>query len=376
MSAEREARAALSAVVEPGDERVAERLEKAGAEAAWHAVRGGDDGVDPTGLLRRRSEHADGAEILERAEGLGVRYLCPGEPGWPEPLLATAATMAFGTDRVPPPFGLYLRGEADLAASVRSAVAVVGARSATRYGERVGSDLAADLALAGWTVVSGAAYGIDAVAHRGALALGGITIAVLASGVDVPYPRAHADLLDRIAANGLVVSEVPPGSRPMRSWFIARNRIIAALTAGTVVVEAAARSGALNTARWADKLSREVLAVPGPVTSSQSAGCHTLIRDRGARLVADATDVLDAVGRLGGDAAPLRQSETRPIDLLRPVQRLVRERMVADGPSSVEMLTQATGLDAVSLRRVLRELTIAGWVSEVPGGWRLGSPGP
>ncbi|TDE14113.1 DNA-processing protein DprA [Jiangella asiatica] len=376
MSRDREARAALSAVVEPGEETVAVRLEEAGAVATWNAVRDGDDALDKTGLLRRRAVRVDGAGVLARAERLGIDFLCPGDPGWPAPLNAMAATMTFGADRVPPPFGLYVRGDVDLSGAVDHAVAIVGARNASRYGERVASDLAADLALSGWTVVSGAAFGIDGVAHRGALTVGGVTIAVLASGVDVPYPRGHTDLLDRIAASGVVVSEVPPGSRPMRSWFLARNRIIAALTAGTVVVEAAARSGALNTARWADKLSREVLAMPGPVTSALSVGCHDLVRDHGATLVTDARDVLDAVGQLAADAAPLRQGEERPFDRLLPVQRMVREHMSAEGPSSVDLLVRATGLEGARVRRALRELAIGGWVTQVPGGWCLGSRVP
>ena len=155
----------------------------------------------------------------------------------------------------------------------------------------------------GATVVSGAAIGIDGAAHRGALAVDGATVAVLACGVDRVYPAAHATLLERIAATGLVVSEYPPGSVPARHRFLVRNRLIAALGAGTVVVEAALRSGAQRTAADTEALGRLVMAVPGPVTSGPSAGCHQLIRD-GALLVTSADDVLEAVGRLGVDLAP------------------------------------------------------------------------
>lgn len=371
-SAERAARAALSAVTEPGDKAIAVRVRDTGAEATWRAVCEGDDTIDRTRLLRRRAAQVDGAELLERADGLGIRYLCPGEPGWPAPLDVMTETLDVG-EKVPPPPGLWLIGDGDLAALAQSAVAVVGSRNCSRYGERVASDLATDLALAGWTVVSGAAFGIDAAAHRGALAVGGSTVAVLACGVDVPYPRTHAQLLERIAAGGLVVSEVPPGSRPMRAWFLERNRIIAALSAGTVVVEAAPRSGALSTASWTQKLSRETLVVPGPVTSALSAGCHTLVRDGAATLVTCVADVLEAVGRLGEVDVPHPQSEARPIDALLPAQLMVREEMRSRALETAADLAVRTGLPAGTVAGVLRELAAGGWVRRVDGGWRLGS---
>ncbi|TDC56947.1 DNA-protecting protein DprA [Jiangella ureilytica] len=371
-SADRAARAALSAVTEPGDTAIAVRLRDTGAAATWRAICAGDDALDKTHVLRRRAERVDGAEVLERAERLGIRYLCPGEPGWPAPLDVMAATLDYG-EPVPPPLGLWLSGDGDLAALAESAVAVVGSRNCSRYGERVASDLATDLALAGWTVVSGAAFGIDAAAHRGALAVGGTTLAVLASGVDLPYPRSHAQLLERIAADGLVLSEVPPGSRPMRQWFLERNRIIAALSAGTVVVEAAPRSGALNTASWTQKLSRETLVVPGPVTSALSAGCHTLVRNGAATLVTGVADVLEAVGRLGEVTAPDPEIEARPIDALRPAQRMVREVMLAGAVETTADLAVRAGVPASTAARVLRELAAGGWVTRVDGGWRLGA---
>ncbi len=371
-SADRAARAALSAVTEPGDERIALRVRDAGAEATWQAVLGGDDALDRSRTSRRRAEHVGGGELLERAEQLGIQYLCPGEPGWPAPLDAMAVTLDYG-DRVPPPLGLWLYGDGDLAALAESAVAVVGSRACSRYGARVASDLATDLALAGRTVVSGAAYGIDAAAHRGALGVGGQTIAVLACGVDVPYPRTHAQLLERVAADGLIVSEVPPGSRPLRAWFLARNRIIAALSAGTVVVEAAPRSGALSTSTWTQKLSRETLVVPGPITSDLSAGCHTLVRNGAGTLVTGVADVLEAIGRLGDHMPPDPERETRPIDDLLPVHLMVRERMEADALETVAGLARRTGLPASMVATALRELAAAGWVTREDGGWRLGS---
>ncbi len=175
----------------------------------------------------------------------------------------------------------------------------MGSRAATAYGTHVTTEIAADLAERGWTIISGAAYGIDAAAHHGALLAGGRTTAVLACGADVPYPYGHATLLGTIAASGTIVSEYPPGRPPTRTRFLARNRIIAALSAGTVVAEAGLRSGTLNTARQARELDRALMAVPGPVTSAQSAGCHQLIRDAGAACVTSAADVLTRIAATG-----------------------------------------------------------------------------
>lgn len=376
--AERAARAALSALIEPGATDVMRRVDDDGAVATLREIRAGRAKFDHNDIPSARSTTAtvDGDVLLAGAERQGIGYLCPGETGWPVALEAMRETLDAGPDAVPPPLGLWWRGEVDLAAAVQSAVAVVGARTATRYGERVAADLGSDLAMAGWTVVSGAAFGIDAASHRGALAMGGTTIAVLACGVDVAYPRGHAGLLDRIAAQGVVLSEMPPGARPMRSWFLARNRIIAALSAGSVVVEAAVRSGALNTAGWTAKLSREVLAVPGPVTSALSAGCHALVREKGATMVTDARDVVDAVGALGADAVPARRGDDRPFDRLTPVQRRVREAMAADATTTPAMMAGATGLDAATVREVMNELEAAGWVEESGDGWRLPRGGP
>lgn len=169
---------------------------------------------------------------------------------------------------------------------------MVGARAATAYGKHVATCIAADLAGRGWAIVSGGAYGIDAAAHHGALTAGGVTIAVLACGPDVSYPRAHAGLLEGIAASGAVISECPPGCTPSRRRFLARNRIIAALARGTVIVEAAERSGALATARHASDLTRPLMAIPGPGTSMTSAGCDALIRDQRAACVTTAAEII------------------------------------------------------------------------------------
>ena len=192
------------------------------------------------------------------------------------------------------------------------AAAVVGTRAATAYGEHVAADLAAGLAERDVAVVSGGAYGIDGAAHRAALAADGITVAVLAGGLDVPYPAGHSALLHRIGQHGLLLTEYPPGVRPARHRFLTRNRLVAAVAGAAVVVEAGLRSGAANTAAWARALGRVVAAVPGPVTSSASAGCHALLRN-GAELVTRADDVVELVGRIG-ELAPEEPRPTTALD--------------------------------------------------------------
>ena len=186
-----------------------------------------------------------------------------------------------------------------LAPLVERSVAVVGSRASTPYGDSVGAELAADLGEADYTVVSGGAFGIDAAAHRGSLASRSPTLAILAGGLDQPYPAGHGSLFERIAERGVLVSELPPGQHPTRTRFLSRNRLIAALTPGTVMVEAAARSGARNTVTWASALHRVVMAVPGPVTSANSVTPHRLIRESEAVLVTRAAEVLELLSPLG-----------------------------------------------------------------------------
>ena len=221
----------------------------------------------------------------------GIRLVCPGDPEWPTQLDALGGAR---------PYALWLRGEADLRYCCLRSVSVVGSRAATAYGAHVCTEMAAALGERGWTVISGGAYGIDGCGHTGALAADGLTVAVLACGVDYAYPRGHQDLFAGIAAQGLLVSEWPPGRTPTRRRFLIRNRVIGALSRGTVVVEAGLRSGALNTARHARDLGRPVMAVPGPVTSDVSAGCHKIIREWGAVCVTSAHDVIELLAPLDG----------------------------------------------------------------------------
>ena len=286
----------------------------------------------------------------------------PGDAEWP-----------LGLDRLrQPPYCLFVRGDPDLSALVERSVAVVGSRAATDYGLRVAADLAEGLAARGFTVVSGAAYGIDSAAHRAALAADGPTVAVLACGADRAYPTAHRALLDQIAAAGAVVSEVPVGCAPYRSRFLARNRIIATLARATVVVEANLRSGSLTTAKAASEHHLPVGAVPGPVTSMTSAGCHALLRETDAVLVTDAAEVAELAARIGDDLLPGR---SRPVpaapgdDLDAESYRVWSAVPMRDG-ATVERLASTSGVEVRRLVGVLALLEAEGLVTREGGRWR------
>jgi DNA processing protein len=358
--AERAARAALTRLAEPGDAWLGRAVAGLGAAEVLDRVRSARAGED-----ERLAHYRVRLPALAADSGLaaraGARVVVPGDDEWP------TALEDLG-DRVP--IALWVAGDGNLADAARRSVSVVGARACTAYGEHVAGELAAALGDRGWTVVSGGAYGIDAAAHRGALAVEAPTVAVLACGVDVPYPAAHDGLLRAIRAHGVVVSELPPGSRPTRRRFLDRNRVIAALGRGTVVVEAATRSGAKNTAGQADELSRPVMAVPGPVTSAASAGCHELIRARGAALVTGAADVLDLVGDLVADAQDLRRGETRPHDSLDPVTLRVLEALPLRRRAGADSVGRVAGLDAPTVLRALGLLAATGLAEAYEGRWR------
>lgn len=358
----RTALAALTRLSEPGDATLAELVKAHGAVAVLQAVR--DDAL-PTPRLphyRARLDGLDPDRDLARATALGARLVCPGDDEWPDQL-------ADLHDRRP--LALWVRGDADLRRAARRSVAVVGARAATSYGAHVAAEIAAVLAERGWTVVSGAAYGIDAAAHRGALAVDGSTAAVLACGIDVAYPRGNHALIARIAQEGLVVSELPPGCSPTRVRFLNRNRVIAALTRGTVVVEAALRSGALNTAGEAHLIGRQVMAVPGPITSALSAGCHQAVRNARAQLVTDAAEVIDLVGELGLDAATEPRGPVDVRDELDPVSRLVLEAVPVARATGPARIARVAGVEPGRVLRCLAVLHSAGLVEASPQGWRL-----
>ncbi|MBD0317154.1 MAG: DNA-protecting protein DprA [Thermoleophilia bacterium] len=258
-----------------------------------------------------------------------------------------------------PPRRLYLRGRRTHILR-ETAVALVGARSCSPYGAQIARALARELAAAGLVVVSGLARGIDAEAHRGALDADGATIAVLGCGIDVDYPRRHAELVRRIVDRGLVVSEYPPGTEPAPWRFPARNRIIAGLCAATVVVEARARSGALITADLALELGRDVFAVPGEITASLSVGTNGLIR-QGAAPLLSAEDVFVALG-----------VEAKPAASAAPVSDVAAAvaRLLADGPRPIDELVRAADRPAAEVAAALVELELAGLAHEADGVYR------
>ncbi len=356
---EREARMRLSQLAEPGDERLGAALAASSACEVLARIEQDDHTLTGVQHYRARLGLAPIGQHDAWADG-GGRYLVPGDGEWPTQLDHLGAAA---------PWGLFVVG-AELRLAAARSVAIVGARAATQYGLHVASDLATDLAVRGWAVVSGGAYGIDAAAHRGALAGGGATIAALAFGIDVAYPRGHASLFARIRAEGgTLVSEFAPGCTPTKPRFLLRNRIIAALTRGTLVVEAAHRSGALNTAAVARRLGRPVLVVPGPVTSSMSVGCHRLARgDEPARLVTDASEVIEEVGMIG-ELADRSDPLRRVRDALDPMALRVLESMPAESAASVADLSVAAGVDAGATGGVLLRLVAAGLVRESSAGF-------
>ncbi|MFJ4780495.1 DNA-processing protein DprA [Streptomyces sp. NPDC088762] len=368
MTPEELARAALTRVLEPGDEHGGRWLREYGAVGlmelltAPQAEPGVPGGVGEERLAgyRRRAALADPQRDLELAAGSGGRFVCPKSAEWPTQL------DDLGDAR---PVGLWLRGRPNLRTWALRSVAVVGARACTPYGAHMAQTLAAGLAELGWVVVSGAAYGIDGAAHRGALASGGATAAVLACGADVAYPRGHAGLLGRIAGQGLVLGELPPGSHPTPSRFVLRNRVIAALTRGTVVVEAAHRSGSLVTARRARELGRITMGVPGPATSGLSAGVHELLRGEAA-LVTDAAEVVELVGSIG-ELAPERRGPVVARDLLDRETARVLEALPAGRPADVDQVALASGTGADEVIGRLYELHSLGFVERQGDGWQL-----
>jgi DNA processing protein len=369
VSDERLARLALSRLGEPGGLKMAGLVAEIGAPRLYEELRAGRDArgllTDVAGRLAAIEPERD----LERAARRGIRWVIPGDEEWP--------TSLDDLDRTEPlhrmgraPLGLWVRGPVRLHELTR-AVAVVGSRSATTYGTGVAAELGAGVAQAGSAVVSGAAFGIDEAAHRGALAASGVTVAVLACGVDRAYPAAHRRLLDHLADHGAVVSELAPGCAPTRLRFLARNRVIAGLSQGTVVVEAAVRSGALNTASWTSLLHRPLMGVPGPVTSAPSEGVHELLRSGAATLVTRAADVLELVGGMGEHLTESPRSEVTARDRLDRVQQRVLEAVPVRRPASPESIGRTAGLGTERVRGVLDELVRRGHVDRLPTGWRL-----
>ena len=366
---ERLARVALSRLSEPGDVRLAGLVSELGAERLFDLLRGEQDVAGVYTDVATRLRGLDPEQDLRDAQAQGIRFVCPDDEEWPAVVDDLGAAEPL-QQRGGVPLGLWVKGPLRLDEASRRAAAVVGSRSATTYGGGVASTLAAHLAGHGMTVVSGAAFGIDQAAHRGALAMSGPTVAVLACGVDRAYPSAHRNLLDYIADTGAVVSELPPGCAPTKLRFLARNRLIAALAQGTVVVEAAARSGALNTANWAMRLNRVLMGVPGPVTSAPSEGVHDLIRGRGAALVTRGEDVLELLSPSGSFLSEPVRGEPRPEDVLDTRERQVLDAVPVVRPACADSVARAAGVAERDVPEARRRLEQLGLVERTSAGWR------
>ena len=360
----------LSRVVEPPSREVAAYVADVGPIEAATRIKQGDVPDKLARLTEARRDIDCSAQDLELVKRLGGRLVTADDPDWP--LLAfTSFNGQHVRDRPAgsAPMVLWVIGEDSLEAVSERSCSIVGTRAATSYGEYQAADLAAGLAERDVAVVSGGAFGIDGVAHRATLGAEGLTVAVLAGGIDVPYPAAHTAMLRRVGEQGLLVSEYPPGVRPARHRFLTRNRLVAALSGATVVIEAGLRSGAANTAAWAEALGRPVCAYPGAVTSSASAGCHVLIRN-GALLVTRLEEVIEVVGA-AGELDPEPDRPTSPLDGLTEVELRTYDALPARGARTVDQLAVAAGLPPTELLGPLATLELAGLVRRQEGKWRI-----
>jgi DNA processing protein len=356
------ARGTWTGVAEPGDGVAGAFVGAFGAAEALAVLSGG---TPPSGRpelaegfdrWRARLDVETALRAFRNAAHLGIRLLLPGDDGWPNGLDDLG---------VHAPIALWCLGDPDAVARLRRSVALVGARAATGYGERVATDAAAGLSDRGFAILSGAAYGIDGTAHRAVLASGGTTVAVLAGGLDRFYPSGHEQLLRRIAAEGAVLAELPCGFAPTKWRFLQRNRLIAAASRATVVLEAGARSGSLNTAGHAAALARPLGAVPGSVYSATSAGCHRLLREYDAVCVRDAADMAELVAD-PGDGGTLDGLEP-PAD---PIERRVLDALGARSRPTAEVARRA-GLSVTDAAGALGMLALEGAAEQGgDGGWR------
>ncbi|AJK78458.1 DNA-processing protein DprA [Mycobacterium avium] len=358
----------LSRVAEPPCPGLGALVRRVGPVEAADRVRRAavDDALAKHTEARREIDRA--AADLELIARRGGRLVTPDDDEWPVLAFAAfgaAAPRPPGTAPMLAPLVLWAQGPARLDEVAHRAAAVVGTRAATAYGEQVAGDLVAGLVQRDVAVVSGGAYGIDGAAHRAALDCDGVTVAVLAGGLDVAYPSGHSALLHRIGQHGLLFTEYAPGVRPARYRFLTRNRLVAAMAGATVVVEAGLRSGAANTRA----LGRVVAAVPGPVTSSASAGCHALLRN-GAELITRAEHVVELIGHIGELAAEEPHPVT-PLDGLGEAERRVYEALPGRGAATVEQLAAGCGLLPEQALGPLAMLELAGLVRRQDGRWRI-----
>lgn len=364
------ARAYLSAVAEPPAPALVGFVAEHGPVRAAELVLAGRVPGAVADEVDSRRDHVDGETNLIRGQNTGARLVVPETEEWPhERFSCYSGATAMGMADMAEPLALWVRGRVPLVAALEAAVAIVGARAASGYGEQLAAELGHGVANAGFTVVSGAAYGIDGAAHRGALAAEGITVAFLACGLDIDYPAGHGRLLRAIAERGAVVSEYAPGTSPRRHRFLVRNRLIAGSGQGTVVVEAGARSGAGNTATSADALGRPVMALPGRVTSATSVGCHEMVRSGKAVLVTNPAEIIELIGPLEATVRTAAQVAPRRIDELSEEARRVYDALSTGESASAEQLAADSGLPLRKVRAALPMLEMAELVSREDYGW-------
>ncbi len=373
--ADRFARGVMTGLAEPGDVVAGVMVRSLGAAATLESIvehRSADrlradlrdhgvaiDEADVDGALARWAPRLTSASAMlafRQATRCGARLMVPADDDWPA-----------GVDDLDnhAPVALWRRGRDAALHATSASIALVGARAATGYGEHVTMESAAGLVDRGYAIVSGAAYGIDGMAHRAALASHGFTVAVLAGGVDRFYPSGHDALLTRITEAGAVVSELPCGASPTKWRFLQRNRLIAALTQATVVLEAGWRSGSLNTAGHASTLGRPLGAVPGPVTSAASAGCHRLIREYDAVCVTNADEMAELAPI---DQLPVRADVPQPS---RPPADHVRvlDAMSDRSARNVDDIAGRAGLAIADVQSSLGALELSGSVTQRDRGW-------
>jgi DNA processing protein len=290
MNNEARSRLILLNSIEAGSKFWADEVKKNGALKVLNGIEAGfyDGSKNSATNIKERIREVDVDGAIAEIDRCEAVFIYPEHELWPTQI----------NDLKIAPFGLIVKGELEYLHNIRNSISIVGTRNPTNYGTRVASDFAAGLADRDWAVISGGALGIDSAAHYGALAAEGVTFGVLGGGVNRPYPLANSKLFDEIESKGVLISEVMPNVHPVPHRFLIRNRLIAALSKGTIVVEAAYRSGSLRTARDAAEIFRPVMAVPGPINVPTSEGCHKLISERCAEIVASVSDVLELVNPL------------------------------------------------------------------------------
>ncbi|MEJ5927001.1 DNA-processing protein DprA [Corynebacterium sp. H128] len=382
MTTRAQAWAYLSRCLE-GPNRTLQRLLAQGrdVEAIAQAIKRRESWIgDLLGQTQARYALDQSAQDLAHIQQLGGRLLTPECQEWPSTEFAQSFGFAASgrsdcarsvQEDAVPPHALWVRGS-NVSELLAQSVAVVGTRAHSRYGAEATRQLVSGLSSHQWTIVSGGALGIDALAHNAALSAGGKTVVVAACGLDRNYPQANSAMFDRVAGDGAIISEYPPGTPPARHRFLTRNRLVAAMTAGTVVVEAAWRSGALNTLTWAEGFGRVTMAVPGPITTAGSLGCHDRIRNGHAQLVVSADEIrqlLSAVGKLDVEAQYEIQFAADKIQTLSRNEMRVFDAMSETALKAEDIAVNA-GLSIQLTVHLLVDLAKRGVVEREGSQWR------